>query len=59
MATDPELIMSLLGLARRQAGPASRASCRNWWALLPLSSHQLMKAMAVRIGAEWLMLLRV
>ncbi|MCO4236361.1 hypothetical protein [Pseudarthrobacter raffinosi] len=33
--------MSLLSLASRQAGPASRASCRNWWALLPWPSHHL------------------
>ena len=33
--------MSSLSLASRQAGPASRAICRNWWDLLPWSSHQL------------------
>ena len=32
MATDSDSIMSSLSLARRWAGTASRAICRNWWA---------------------------
>ena len=51
-ATIPEPIMRSLSLAKWYAGSASRASCRNWWALLPRPSHQLTKAMAVRTGGR-------
>lgn len=35
MATDPALIMRSLSVVSRRAGPASGASCRSWWDLLP------------------------